>query len=70
MARTEAPVFARKSSEGDRCNPNLSHDDYNAGLTCQQPSTCVENYCCPNPASASTNPFCNGTACPADAAPE
>jgi hypothetical protein len=52
------------SNEGDRCNPNLSHDDCNAGLTCQQPATCVENYCCPSPASASTNPFCNGSACP------
>ena len=51
-------------SEGDRCNPDLSHNDCNGALTCQQPATCVENYCCPTPASASTNPFCNGTACP------
>ncbi len=50
--------------EGDRCNPDLSHNDCNDGLTCVTPSTCVENYCCPTPASASTNPFCNGAACP------
>ncbi len=56
-------------SEGDRCNPDLSHNDCSGALTCQQPATCVENYCCPTPASASTNPFCNGSACPpADAA--
>jgi hypothetical protein len=51
--------------EGDRCNPDLSHNDCNDGLTCQQPSSCAESYCCPNPASASSNPFCNGRACPA-----
>ncbi len=53
-------------SEGDRCNPLLSHDECGgAPLSCQQPATCVESYCCPNPASASTNPYCNGTLCPA-----
>ncbi len=50
--------------EGDRCNPDLSHNDCNDGLTCVVPSTCVENYCCPTPSSASTNPYCNGMACP------
>jgi hypothetical protein len=54
--------------EGDRCNPDLSHNDCNDGLTCIVPSTCVENYCCPTPASASTNPYCNGMACPMAAA--
>jgi hypothetical protein len=64
------------SREGDRCNPDLSHNDCHAGLTCQQPATCVESYCCPDPAKSSANPFCNGLACPAvdagvsDAAPE
>jgi hypothetical protein len=59
-------------NEGDRCNPDLSHNDCNAGLTCQQPSTCVENYCCPDDPSTSTNPYCNGTLCPAvdDAGPD
>jgi hypothetical protein len=51
--------------EGERCNPFLSHNDCNDGLTCQQPATCAENYCCPANASSSTNPFCNGAACPA-----
>lgn len=50
--------------EGERCNPDLSHDECDDGLTCQQPSTCVENYCCPTPASGSSNPYCNGKGCP------
>jgi hypothetical protein len=33
--------------EGDRCNPDLSHNPCNAGLTCTQPVNCPENYCCP-----------------------
>jgi hypothetical protein len=59
-------------SEGDRCNPLLSHDECGGTtLTCQQPSTCVESYCCPNPASSSSNPYCNGTLCPVvDAGPD
>ena len=51
--------------EGERCNPLLSHDECDNGLSCQRPSTCAENYCCPEPASSSSNPFCNGAACPA-----
>ncbi len=51
--------------EGDRCNPDqVDHPECNGGLTCQQPSTCVENYCCPTPASSSSNGYCNGTLCP------
>lgn len=50
--------------EGERCNPLLSHDECDKGLSCQRPSTCAENYCCPDPASSSSNPFCNGLACP------
>jgi hypothetical protein len=66
-----------QGKEGDRCNPDLSHDECNSGLTCQQPATCAENYCCPTPASSSSNPYCNGAGCPAaaddggdDASPE
>jgi hypothetical protein len=51
-------------NEGDRCNPDLSHNDCGAGLTCQTPSTCVENYCCPADPSTSTNDYCNGKSCP------
>jgi hypothetical protein len=43
--------------EGDRCNPDLSHNDCNAGLTCQQPPECPENYCCPA-TGTSNNPNC------------
>jgi hypothetical protein len=53
-----------QGKEGDRCNPDLSHDECNSGLTCQQPATCAENYCCPTPASSSSNPYCNGQGCP------
>jgi hypothetical protein len=52
-------------NEGDRCNPDLSHNDCSAGLTCQTPSTCVENYCCPADPSKSSNDYCNGKNCPA-----
>jgi hypothetical protein len=59
-----AAVGCEGGAEGDRCNPALSHNDCNGGLTCQQPATCAESYCCPTPASASSNPFCNGSSCP------
>ena len=51
--------------EGDRCNPNLSHNDCDDGLACVQPATCVESYCCPSSGGASSNRFCNGQSCPA-----
>lgn len=51
-------------NEGDRCNPLGSHDECGSGLSCQQPATCAENYCCPDPASRSSNPYCNGAGCP------
>ncbi len=51
--------------EGERCNPSLSHDECNDGLSCRQPATCVESYCCPN--GSSSNPYCNGSACPSAA---
>ncbi|MDP9149129.1 MAG: hypothetical protein M3O36_04190 [Myxococcota bacterium] len=50
--------------EGDRCNPVLTHNDCNDGLVCGQPATCAEAYCCPVNASSSSNPYCNGQACP------
>lgn len=52
--------------EGDRCNPALSHNECNGDLTCQIPAdpatgaTCGESYCCPTPATASGNDYCNG----------
>jgi len=53
-------------AQGDRCNPDLSHDECNAGLSCQQPVNCPENYCCPLPDSGEAissdfcKPGCNG----------
>lgn len=43
--------------EGERCNPDLSHDECNSGLSCQQPANCPENYCCPT-SGTSSNPYC------------
>ncbi len=43
--------------EGDQCNPSLSHDECSAGLSCQQPTNCPENYCCPT-SGTSSNVFC------------
>jgi hypothetical protein len=44
--------------EGDRCNPNLSHDECGGSpLSCQQPAECPEFYCCPTNGTG-TNPFC------------
>jgi hypothetical protein len=45
--------------EGERCNPNQSHDECGAGLACQNPPNCPEYYCCPTPdPTKSTNPYC------------
>jgi hypothetical protein len=43
--------------EGERCNPDLSHDECGSGLSCQQPKDCPENYCCPT-SGTSNNPYC------------
>jgi hypothetical protein len=42
---------------GERCNPDLSHDECGSGLSCQQPVNCPENYCCPT-SGTTTNVFC------------
>ncbi|HEY8039377.1 MAG TPA: hypothetical protein VIF15_06265 [Polyangiaceae bacterium] len=47
----------QQGGEGDRCNPNLSHDECGAGLACTQPVDCPENYCCPT-SGDSNNPYC------------
>ena len=52
-----ALAACEQGREGDRCNPDLSHDECNAGLSCQQPANCPENYCCPVDGESS-NPFC------------
>jgi hypothetical protein len=51
------PPDAGGGSEGDRCNPSLSHDECGSGLVCTQPTDCPENYCCPTSGSSS-NPYC------------
>ncbi len=52
-----------QGSEGDRCNPDLSHNECNDGLVCTQPVDCPENYCCPasgNSSNPNCQPGCNG----------
>jgi hypothetical protein len=53
--------------EGERCNPDLSHNECNGSLTCQTVfdpvtlATCGESYCCPVVPTTSSNGYCNGT---------
>jgi hypothetical protein len=53
--------------EGERCNPDLSHNECNGALTCQvvfDPvtlATCGESYCCPATPTTSSNGYCNGS---------
>ncbi len=42
------------AGDQSQCNP---------GLSCQTPRGCTASYCCPTPASMSTNDNCNGTSC-------
>jgi hypothetical protein len=44
-------------SLGDRCNPDLSHDECGSGLACTTPPTCVISVCCPT-SGASDDPNC------------
>jgi hypothetical protein len=53
-----AVLGCAQGAEGDRCNPDLSHNECNAGLTCQNPDLCPENYCCPDPVTPESSPFC------------
>ena len=50
-------VACEQGAEGDRCNPDLSHNECNAGLVCTQPENCPESYSCPANGS-SADPFC------------
>jgi hypothetical protein len=56
-------VACEQGAEGDRCNPDLSHDECDNGLACTQPVNCPENYCCPTSGPSSDpncQPGCNG----------
>ncbi len=47
-----------EGQEGDRCNPDLSHNECSSGLTCTAATNiCPENYCCPT-SGVSSNPNC------------
>lgn len=53
-----------QGAEGNRCNPNLigtspmyDEDECGSGLSCTQPSSCPESYCCPT-TGPSANPYC------------
>ena len=68
LSRITSAVFAlvgaaalatgcNQGAEGDRCNPDLSHDECGAGLHCTQPVDCPETYCCPTSGN-SNNQYC------------
>jgi hypothetical protein len=57
LALAVAQTGCEQGGEGDRCNPDLSHDECGGGLSCQQPTGCPENYCCPT-SRQSANPYC------------
>ena len=52
------------AKEGDPCNALILHDECTGGTTCQIIGSCTVGHCCPADPSTSTNPFCNGMACP------
>jgi hypothetical protein len=57
---------SRGGTEGSPCtapSDGGAEDQCTAGLTCQRPSRCTEYYCCPTPASLSSNASCNGSTC-------
>lgn len=63
-------VSCNQGREGDRCNPVAAangEDECGSGLSCQQPTNCAENYCCPTDLSQATNGFCKSDPnyCPA-----
>ena len=53
-----AALGCQQGAEGDYCNPDLSHNECNSGLSCQQPALCPESYCCPDPVTPESNAFC------------
>jgi hypothetical protein len=63
FASSVALVGCNQGQEGDRCNPDLSHNECDKGLTCQQPPQCPENYCCPA-SGESSNPNCQAGCTP------
>jgi hypothetical protein len=55
-----------QGGEGQMCHSLGDAGDQsqcNQGLSCQTPRGCTASYCCPTPASLSTNANCNGTSC-------
>ncbi|HWZ88206.1 MAG TPA: hypothetical protein VNW92_05130 [Polyangiaceae bacterium] len=66
IAITLAIPACQGGSEGDRCNPARAaagEDECGSGLSCQQPTNCPENYCCPTNGTSSNiwcQTGCNG----------
>ncbi len=58
------------TSEGERCNPSLSHDECASNLACTVPTNCGYALCCPKdaPERAPACAPCAGDAGPTDAA--
>ncbi len=51
LAALAAPAFTScTTTEGERCNPSLSHDECASNLTCTTPTNCGYAVCCPTEA--------------------
>jgi hypothetical protein len=53
-------LACEQGAEGDRCNPDRAangSDECDAPLTCQQPTSCVIDVCCP-PSPPYADPQC------------
>jgi hypothetical protein len=49
-------LACNQGAEGDRCNPDLSHNECNSGLSCMSPPLCPEAYCCPTDSNGNLLP--------------
>ena len=56
---------SQSGNEGSPCTApdGGGANECQTSLTCQRPSRCTTYYCCPTPASLSSNANCNGSAC-------
>lgn len=52
-------LLACSTSEGERCNISLSHDECGSGLSCVMPDNCHYAVCCPADGRTSSSSACN-----------
>ncbi|AKV02135.1 hypothetical protein AKJ09_08798 [Labilithrix luteola] len=59
MVATSTALLACSTSEGERCNISLSHDECGSGLSCAMPDNCHYAVCCPPAGRASSSSACS-----------